>query len=162
MLPEDNWFVFGDWAWAESFKIKELHAHLIKNKILKILGYDLELSKWTMAMDKIERAALQTPGLDEKQLLGSHLEKAALMLEESRRNRNKRGADNAARDCRRLKRSLAKIKGDVIAELQVVKEAKASVSFALHPIFSYYELAPLEFDLSMTDLQIEMACLSIN
>lgn len=35
MLPEDNWFIFGDWAWAESFKIKELHAHLIKSKILK-------------------------------------------------------------------------------------------------------------------------------
>lgn len=113
-------------------------------------------------MDKIERAALQTPGLDEKQLLGSHLEKAALTLEQSRRNRNKRGVYNVARECRRLKRSLVKIKGDVIAELQIVKEAKASVSFALHPMFSYYELAPLEFDLSMADLQIEMACLSIN
>ena len=161
MLPDDEWLVFGGKTWAEDFNITVTQANLAKGKVLKALDYDLELSRWTMSMDKIERVTLQTPGLYQKLLLGSHLEKAALMLEQSRQNQNKRGIDNAARDCRQLKRSLAKIKGEVVDEIRVVKEMKASVSSALHPIFSYYELAPLEIDLSVTDLQIEMACLSL-
>ena len=160
MLPEDNCFVFGDWVWAKGFKIKKSKVNWMKNKVLETLGYDLKLSKWTIAMDKLGRAALQTPGLDQKWLLGSYLEKATLKLEQSRQNLDKRGIDNAAGDCRQLKRSLAKIKGEAVGELQAVKEAKASVSSALHPIFSYYELAPLEFNLSMT-YQIEMAFLPI-
>ena len=162
MLPDDNPFVLDAEVWANIFDTKISKVIWIKDKVLKTIGFDLELSKWTMAMDKLERAALQTPGLDQKWLLGSYLEKATLKLDQSRQNLDKRGIDNAARDCRQLKRALAKIRGEVDNELQVVKEAKASVSSALHPIFSYYELVPLKFDVSMTDVQIEMACLSIN
>ena len=160
MLSKDICFVFGDWVWAKGFKIKKFKVIWMRNKVLETLGYDLELSKWTMAMDKLGRAALQTPGLDQKWPLGSYSEKATLKLEQSRQNLDMRGIDNATRDCRQLKRSLAKIKGETVGKLQAVKEAKMSVSSALHPIFSYYELAPLEFDLSMTK-QIEMASLSM-
>ncbi|KAJ5318209.1 hypothetical protein N7476_004629 [Penicillium atrosanguineum] len=167
MLTDETFLVDNDESWlgifngedSEDSKVSEVskvskvskvsvsQACQFEKTVLADLDYNLELSKWTMAMDKIESAARETRGLDQILVEVSRLEK---LSERARQEEDKRGMNIVTRDARRVKRSFAMVTG----KLHDLQEAMNSSGPAVYPIVMYC-------DITGPDLQLRVARLSI-
>lgn len=150
MLPDDSDLIDFDKNWVHIFGsgVSISQAQRFEKQVLADLNYNLELSTWTMAMDEVEKVAVETQEVDQMLVELSRLEKG---FAQARRDGNRRALDNGARDTRQIKRSFAKIQG----KLHILKEVSSSYSSALHPISMYREMPG-------PDLQLSLARLSIN
>jgi hypothetical protein len=127
------------------------------NIVLKVLGLDLELSRWTLAMDTVERAFGQIVGLKKVVWSMRRLLKGSPKLKQSRADGDKRGIDSWARNVRQFRRSSAKLRLELPEEIRVWNNIIHSVRSMLRPmpLYESLEIDVLECDLLVNESEHE-------
>lgn len=149
MLPDGHALIDrGGNLWACLFPIEGSRANLIKMKVLQAVDYDLDLSKWTLAVHQLDSVGGQLSGLEHTLLSVSRLEEIRQSYNFASKKGDKRELDIALKSAELLRRSLLEVRGEFLDDLQIWNKTKLSLSSALYPLFLY---EPSTVDHSLID-----------
>lgn len=141
-----------DGHWATLFGITRPQVNKYRMEVLQYLNYDLQISRWTLMMEKLLGTVSQARSTWEMNHLARKHKTTFQTLEQPQNFGNDRLLSNEKRNLRHINRSLRKGMGELEREVRMLSNMVQCVEPTLYPLSVYMDIRTLEVGSMLVEL----------